>query len=343
MSLFKKTLLAVVIIIIGIGVYYRDWIDYGLMQARGQMSILWNTQPITEILADSAVSDSVKKQLRLVEQIKRFAVDSLGLRPTKSYTTYYEQHNKPILWVMTAAKKYQLTPIEWAFPVIGTFSYKGFFDTTYANRDLAKLKAHGLDTQLNEVAAWSTLGFFKDPILSSMLTRSEGSLANLIMHEMTHGTIFVKDSLEINENLASFVGDYGAIRFLTAKYGVDSKELKKYHFQNQYREAYTQHIVKGTQALDSLYKNFGAVNYSVKDSLKISMIRHIIQQTDTLLAGKAAQYRKADAPLPNNAYFVGFLTYRSQQNTFKTEFKERFNNDFKKYFMYLKTKYKSSF
>jgi predicted aminopeptidase len=342
--MLKKIGVAALVVLVGFGVYYREWLDYGMMQARGQASILWNTKPVAEVLADATVPDSVKKQLRLIDEIKKFAVDSLGLRPTKSYTTYYEQHGQPVLWVMTAAQKYQLVAIEWYFPVIGTFSYKGFFDTTYANRDLAKLKAQGLDTQLNEVAAWSTLGFFKDPILSSMLTRNEGSLANLIMHEMTHGTIFVKDSLEVNENLASFVGDYGATRFLIAKYGLKSPELKKYNFQNQYREAYTRHIVKGAKALDSLYKNFGAtVSDVTKDSLKTTYIRRIIQQTDTLLAGKATKTHTKNESLPNNAYFVGFLTYRSQQNAFKTAFEGDFKGDFKKYFMYLKTKYKSSF
>ena len=159
--------------------------------------------------------------------------------------------------------------------------------------------------------------------------------------EFFNETIFVKDSLEINENLASFVGDYGAIRFLTSKYGANSPALKQYYFQNQYREAYTNHIVKGTQALDSLYRSFEkqpTLSTLAKDSLKTTLIRHIITQTDTLLAGKVPKNRKNNEPLPNNAYFVGFLTYRSQQNTFKNTFENEFKGDFKKYFMYLKTK-----
>ena len=254
--MFKKIFLGLLGILFILGLYYRELVSYGYMQAKGQLQILFNTQPVAEVLKNPSFPDSLKQRLRLIGEIKQFAVDSLGLDSSGSYTEFYDQHGKPILWVLTASEKYRLVPREWDFPVIGTFAYKGFFDTTRADKERQLLISEGFDTQLNEVSAWSTLGFFKDPILSSMLYRGEGSLANLIIHEMTHGTLFVKNNLELNENLASFVGDYGAIRFLTAKYGAKSPELEKYEFRKRYNDAISQHIVRGAKQLDSLYKTF---------------------------------------------------------------------------------------
>lgn len=343
--MFKKILLALVVILVILGIYYRELVSYGYMQAKGQFLILWNTRPVTEVLKDPTLPDSLKQRLRLIGEIKQFALDSLGLDSSGSYTEFFDQKGQPILWVITASEKYKLIPKEWRFPIIGTFAYKGFFDTTRAHTEEKALIAQGYDTQINEVSAWSTLGFFKDPVLSSMLYRGEGSLANLIIHEMTHGTLFVKDNLELNENLASFVGDYGAVRFLTAKYGKNSPQLEKYEFRKRYNDAISQHIVRGAQQLDSLYKTLkNTQTVAQKDTLKYQAIRHIVMNSDTLLGGLVGKkYAWRSKKLPNNALFIGYLTYHSQQNQFQKEFEDKFKGNFQQYLSYLKNKYPTSF
>ena len=343
--MFKKIVLALVLILAILGIYYRELVSYGYMQAKGQFLILWNTRPVTEVLKDPTLPDSLKQRLRLIGEIKQFAVDSLGLDSSGSYTEFFDQKGQPILWVITASEKYKLIPKEWRFPIIGTFAYKGFFDTTRAHTEEKALIAQGYDTQINEVSAWSTLGFFKDPVLSSMLYRGEGSLANLIIHEMTHGTLFVKDNLELNENLASFVGDYGAVRFLTAKYGKNTPQLEKYEFRKRYNDAISQHIVRGAQQLDSLYKTLkNTQTVAQKDTLKTRAIRHIVMSSDTLLGGLVGKkYAWRSKKLPNNALFIGYLTYHSQQNQFQKEFEDKFKGNFQQYLSYLKNKYPTSF
>ncbi len=346
MSITKKILLTVLILLLGLGLYYRDLLSYGYMQARGQASVLLNTRPITEVMADKNFPDSLKKQLQLITEIKQFAIDSLGLDSSGSYTQLYDQRGLPILWVLTASEQYRLVAKEWTFPVIGRFSYKGYFDSTRANAEQKQYIAEGFDTQLNEVSAWSTLGYLDDPVLSSMLYRSEGQLANLISHELTHGTVFVKDNLELNENLASFVGDYGAVRFLNYKFGKNSGQLKRYEFQKKYGDAYSQHILKGAKQLDSLYasKDFQQKANPLKDSVKLKIVGQIMSSTDTLLARGVKKYRRGiDNKLPNNAFFIGYLTYRSKQNDFKVEFEQKFKGNFISYLKYLKTKYPTSF
>jgi predicted aminopeptidase len=346
---FKKFLkyffLAFILIFAAFIAFNFDAAVYSFRQAKGQLKIIFNTRSVTEVMADKSFPDSLKKRIELIQEIKKFAVDSLGLNPSENYTTFYDQHGKPILWVMTACEPFELKAKKWHFPIVGTFSYKGHFEKELADTEIAELKKQGYDTQLNEVSAWSTLGYLKDPILSSMLYYPDARLASLIIHELTHGTLFVKNNLEFNENLADFIGEYGAIRFLTYKYGKDSQELKKYELSKKFSDAYTNHLIRGAKKLDSLYRSFNKnLTISQKTSAKFDLIRKIIASTDTLMKGEIQSFRKNRRRTAqiNNAYFIGYLTYQSKQNQFEKEFKTKFNQDFKKYLAYLKKAYPTS-
>jgi predicted aminopeptidase len=347
----KKILLALLAVFVLLGIYYRDLLSYGWMQASGQIGILTNVEDVEDVLKDGAIPDSAKATIRLIAEIKQFGVDSLGLQPSENYTTFYNQHGKPLIWLITASDRYKINAYKWHFPIIGSFPYKGFFDSTRAVSEEKAMISQGFDTDIGEVSAWSTLGYLKDPILSSMLKRKAGSLANLILHELTHGTLFVKSDLELNENLASFVGDQGAIRFLKYKYGLNSAELRTYEYSKKFNDAYAGHMLRGIGRLDSLYKTFGA-DLSVdarKDSLKNSLIMHILTDADTLLRGSKtltnknsrAASRWQEGKLPNNAYFISYQTYKSKQNIFREEFENKFQGNFKNYLAYLKQKYPS--
>lgn len=345
----KKIALVVVGVLAVLVVWQWELVSYGFMQARGQLRILWNTKPVVEVLSDKAYPDSVKKKIELIREIKRFAIDSLGLDKSGSYESFYDQQGKPILWVVTAAEPYQLIAKQWHFPILGTFSYKGFFEKDRADSTVSELKREGFDTRVGEVSAWSTLGFLNDPILSSFLDRPDGSLAELIIHELTHGTLFVKNSLEYNENLADFVGEYGALRFLAQKYGKASVPYQNYLATKAFYERYDEHVLHGTRMLDSLYKTFKpTMPVVVKDSLKWKMIQQIVESSDTLTDQRSnasvrlvKKRRLTKLNLPNNAYFIGYLTYRKQQNRFRQEFEKRFGGDFSNYLAYLKKTYPS--
>lgn len=348
-NMWKKIGLLILLVLICVLVWQRELVSYGWMQAKGQLRILWNTKPVSEVLTDPAYPDSLKQKIELIREIKRFAIDSLGLDKSGSYESFYDQQGKPILWVVTAAEPYQLVARQWHFPVLGTFSYKGFFEKDRADSLVASLKREGLDTRTAEVSAWSTLGFLNDPILSSFLNRPVGSLAELIIHELTHGTLFVKNSLEYNENLADFVGEYGALRFLGQKYGKASVPYQNYLANKSFYERYDQHILRGTHLLDSLYRDFKLKTpVAVKDSLKWQTIRQIVETSDTLTDQRSPtsvrlvkKRRLSKLNLPNNAYFIGYLTYRKQQNRFRTEFENQFGGDFKRYLAFLKETYPS--
>ncbi len=345
----KKIALSVIGVLIALIVWQWELVSYGWMQAKGQLRILLNTKPVSEVLADPAYPDSLKRKIELIREIKRFAIDSLKLDPSDSYESFYDLKGKPLMWVLIGSERYKLVPVEYSIPILGTFSYKGFFDRDRLLKADTVLQQQGYDTQINEVAAYSTLGFFKEPILSNMLSRGEGSLAELIIHELTHGTLFVKNSLEYNENLADFVGEYGALRFLAQKYGKDSVTYRDYLATKAFYDRYDEHILRGTRTLDSLYRTFKpTMLIVVKDSLKWQTIRQIVASSDTLTdershsvlrSVKKRQLNKLN--LPNNAYFIGYLTYRKQQNRFRQEFEHRFGSDFRRYLTYLKQTYPS--
>jgi len=128
MSRFKKVVFVVIVVVLGFLAFNYDLVLYGLSQAKGQLTIIWEARPVDEVLNDPGFPDSLKVNLRFINGIKRFAFDSLGINYSKNYSKVYDQKGKELMFVVTACEPFKLEPKEWTFPLIGTFSYKGFFD-----------------------------------------------------------------------------------------------------------------------------------------------------------------------------------------------------------------------
>ncbi len=312
-------------------------LSYGIAQLQGQLSIVYNAKPIEDVLADPSFPDSLNEKLLLIEEIKKFAIDSLGLKPTKNYSTLYNQHGKPLLMNLTAAEKFQLKAYTWNFPMLGTVSYKGFFNFEKGKKEMEELKKKNYDVDYSPVSAWSTLGWFRDPIFSGMLRRNEGQLAELIIHEMTHATIYLKSSVDFNENLASAVGETGAEKFLASKYGTQSSQLTTYLNEQDDYNRFAKHLLAGTKLLDSLYKAIENKTESEKELQKKKQITEIISALDTVsFHNSKYKTRFKDAELPNNAYFLSFVRYDSQKDEMKRELNEQFKGEIKQYLEYLR-------
>ncbi|HEY0654470.1 MAG TPA: aminopeptidase [Chryseosolibacter sp.] len=340
-KIIKRVFLVLLAIIVVLTVAYWDLVLYGVRQGKGQLNIIWNARPVEEFMENPGFPDSLKHKLVLINEVRRYAIDSLGLKDTKNYKTLYDQKGEEIMWVVTASEPFRLKAKEWRFPVLGSVPYKGFFDKELAIELRAELVKEGWDVSIRNPGGWSTLGWFTDPILSKMLERSEGDLANLIIHEMSHATIFVKDSIDFNENLATFIGDRGAEKFLAYKYGVQSKEYKQYFAEDEDYLKFADHMLRGAETLDSLYKTMTDQQpVQQKKELKEGMIRQIVQNLDTLTltenTNPSARYSKV---LPNNAFFMNFRRYQSKQDAFWDEYKNRFHEDLKAYIEFLSEKH----
>lgn len=337
--MIKKILLAVAGVLLILLAWNYEVIVYGLKQARGQLHIVWNAQPVEEYLSDPAVPDSVKQQLLFIQEVRHYAVKELGLNDSENYTTMYDQKGKPVLWVVTGCEPYALKAKEWHFPIVGTMPYKGFFVEEDATKTMEELKAEGYDAGVRTVGGWSTLGWFKDPILSNMLNRSKGNLANLIIHELVHATIFVKDSVDFNENLASFIGDKGTYKFLRDQYGADSEIYQDYLEEESDEKKYTAHILRGADKLEALYSSFKGLPEDEKNEQKQKLIRVIMNELDTLTLNDENYLQNIKGFQPNNTFFISFMRYRSKQDDFEKLYATRFNSNLASYIRYLKKKH----
>lgn len=301
-----------------------ELVTYGLRMGKGQLTIVWNARPFEEVYADATVSDSVKAQLRLIEEIKQFAYDSIGLKHSDNYTTFFDQKDQRLMYVVSAAERFELKPYEWSFPIVGDVPYKGFFDQEKAKEEYYRLRMLGYDANIGGASGWSTLGWFKDPVLSSMLKYKEGDLAELIIHELTHGTLFVKDSVDYNENLAQFVGVEGAKWFLRTKYGAASPELEKYETSLAEEEIKSEFMVREAQIMDSVYKMITPAMTTVQ--------KEQLRQTYFLYTWRRATRLdlKSDTTFPRrilssmarsgNTLFLQYVRYEGRKDDFSLMF-----------------------
>lgn len=336
----RAVFFALGVVVIALVIWHWELIRYGLSQARGQLHIIWNARPVEQYLADPLFPDSLKAKLQLVQEAREYAVDSLGLKDTENYTTLFDQQGKEVMWVVTASERFRLVPKEWTFPLLGAVPYKGFFDRAWAMKVAAELEAEGWDVSVRNPGGWSTLGWFTDPILSKMLEEKPGELASLIIHEMVHATIFVKDSVTFNENLASFIGDRGAEMFLIHRFGPDSQEYQDFTNGNHDYEKFVGHVLRGTRKLDSLYQSMGDDVVEVKAEKKEKMIREIVSAMDTLhlLSGRKAG-RRLRENLPNNSFFMSYIHYESGQDELTREWEQSFDRNLRAFISFMSARY----
>ena len=294
------------------------------------------------ILLNQKLNRFLLIKLLLIQEVRKFAIDSLGINDSENYKTVFNQKGKPILWVLMASKPYELNAYEWNYPILGSLGYRGYFDKEHAINEAELFREMGYDTDVSEVSAWSTLGWFNDPILSNMLRKDVGELARLIIHELTHSTLYVADDADFNENLATFVGNNGAISFMKFKFGNDSKELNNYIGHLHDINSYASHILRGAGQLDSLFTSFEENEpKEKKDKEKHQLILEIIQTADTIDFYNRNSFKQLlDTNFhPNNTFFITYMMYHKEQNVFDTEFINDFHADFRKYLSYLKEKY----
>ncbi len=327
MRLWKKVALGILGVLIVAVVVNWSFVHYGLKQLRGQLNVVFNTRPVAEVLADPTFPDSLKIKLELIQEVRAFAVDELGLVSNSNYTSMFDQKGADILWNVTASAPFKLEAYEWQFPILGKMPYKGFFNLDDAKRERDALAAKGFDTRIGAVGGWSTLGILSDPILSRMLERSEGHLAEVIIHELTHATLFVENEVTFNENLASFIGEKGAELFLMSRFGDSSEYLMKYQTELQEEKKFTQHILRGALALDSLYTTFTSnIDTLQMTERKNATILRITKSMDSITFTNPRFSRIFTRAQPNNAYFMSFIRYHSQEDTLLSVYKTHNQN-----------------
>lgn len=173
--------------------------------ARGEYALLSAREPIARVVADPATEPKLRARLELAERARQFASDQLKLPRNGSYTKYADLHRPYAMWNVFAAPEFSLAAVEQCFPIAGCVAYRGYYDRARAEAAARKLQAKGFETWVGGVSAYSTLGWFDDPILNTMLRWDDDELAGTIFHELAHQVLYVKGDTEFNESFATFV------------------------------------------------------------------------------------------------------------------------------------------
>lgn len=313
------------------------WI-YLMGQAKGQLNIIFHTQQIQNMLSHNEFNTEDRRKVLLIQEIKLFAEEQLGLKKTSNYSTFYDQQGKPVLWMLTACKPYSFEEKEWQFPLLGIVSYKGFFEYEKGQKEAIALKLQHYDVDLGKVSAWSTLGILSDPVLSSMLDDDEGELAELIIHELTHATLYFANQVDFNENFASFVGRQGALRFITYKYGEQSREMQVYLQNLKEEDTLKSFLLNQKEQLTQFYYQLKSdLSEQEKARLKAKKFDEIIRKLYHLpIYNWKTKIKIAKRiRISGNAYFMSFNRYDAQYEMLMKLFKAK-GSDIKRFIEFAK-------
>lgn len=306
---------------------------YVLRSAWSQADLLLSRKSIEKILnspeTDRAQSPEDLAKLRLALEAKDFAEKHLGLKKTGNYTSFVQLDRPYVSYIVSAAKRDELTFHRWWFPIVGHVPYKGHFNPELAKEEARDMEADGYDTYVRGTSAYSTLGWFEDPVLSSMLRYSNYDLVNLIIHETVHATIYIKSEADFNERLATFLGDLGAELFFKTKEGEHSSTLKDAHDDREDEERFSGFI---SREIDGLRKWYEAEpNKEAPDFLERRRKRFelILASFDKTLAPQIKNSRYRDrlrrdlSPgVLNNASLLAWRLYVYDLSDFKQAFKK---------------------
>ena len=239
---------------------------YTIKQGATFLSYLGQAIPLEDLLArqpkagksgnaafNSGEAETNRVFAERVQDIRSFAMNELGLSMSKNYTRYVQLDRDYIAAIVSACAPDSFTAHKWKFPVVGSMPYKGFFSLDDAYKEKDKLQKKELDVWLRYTDAFSTLGWFKDPLYSYMKKYSVDRLASLIIHELTHATVFVKNNMDFNEKIAEITGTEGARLYIESRFGIDSDEYREMQTGEADSKAFVAFILELAAELEALY------------------------------------------------------------------------------------------
>ncbi len=277
-----------------------------------EMQILRARQPIHAVLNDSTVDAGTRGKLSYVLEARRFAAEELGIDVGDSYTMFTQLERDTLAMIVSAAYPDRLVPKTWWFPIVGHVPYKGHFSLESALNEQADLDAEGWDTWVRPTSAFSTLGWFNDPVLSSALRTDEVEVVATVIHELTHQHLFVPGQVAFNESMATFVGRIGAARFFCTREGSGPDSVKCLRALARWRDAQRFSDFLGSFMAD-LYAVYGndALSPSEKVVARQPVFEDALEIFDTTVAPELESLTFAgfrQTPL-NNATLLSRVRY----------------------------------
>jgi predicted aminopeptidase len=221
-----RTLALALLMVLSAGALAGCETGYIARAAYEESLLLWRRKPIDAVLARGDLPPQLRARLQTVLKVRAFASDRLGLNVGDAYTSISEVNKGAIAWVVMAAPRDSLEPYTWWFPIVGRIPYRGYFNQEHAEAEAAEMEQRGYDTMVRPAVAFSSLGFFNDPLLSNLLRLDRVELAGVIIHELFHRTYFLASDVMFDESAATYVGSAGALKFFEATEGPDSADAE---------------------------------------------------------------------------------------------------------------------
>ena len=300
-------------------------VSYLFHAAAGQFRFLYHAIPVEEVLQQDSLSEAEKNRLSLVSRIKEFGENELGLKKSDNYETINLKDQSPV-YTVSASPKDKLALVTWWFPVAGHVPYLGFFDLEAARRERDRLLAEDLDTFVGRAEAYSTLGWFKDPLTLNLIQGSDLNLVETILHEMTHTTLYVKGQGEFNEGLAQLIGKRGALLFLEKTFGPSHPATLEARDSITDELLFSSFLVSLLSELDALYKETQHP-YSLKLSEREKVFARHMEKfkgvRDLMRTGRFANFGQGGL---NNAYLMSVGLYHRHYALFETVLAQKENS-----------------
>jgi predicted aminopeptidase len=306
-----------ILILLAAALLFINGCAYLAKQGTGLLRYQSRTVRIDKMLSDSGITPQTRDFLLRVLDVRAFAMDSVGLKRNKNYTKYVRVDRDYMADVLVASKDDTFDLYKWWFPITGRVPYKGFFSREDAEKEARKIeKKGGYDIHIGRADAFSTLGFFSDPICSFMANYSVYDLASLIIHEQTHATVWVKGQAQLNEEIATFVGDMGGLWYVRDRFGADSDEYRAAVLSKEDYTAYIDLMRALHGDLDALYKSDSGRQYKLAEKGRIfdDFRNKVAAGYDSLF--KTPQYEGLKRAELNNAVIAARMTYNLDMSLF---------------------------
>lgn len=250
-SRIQKALIILALVLIAVGLSGCETISFYGQAIKGQYQLVSGKQAIDKLLADSHTEPRLKKQLQLLQDLRAYADKELKLPVDNHYRKYVDVHRPYVVWNVEAAPEFSMEPKSWWYPLVGSLEYRGYFSKRAAQHYAETLRKKGDDVYVGGASAYSTLGWFKDPVLNTFIFDPEPDLAETIFHELGHQRVFARGDTDFNEAFATTVGQEGARRWLRAK--GDTNAFEHYQAELRRNDEFVHLIMDTRQELEHLY------------------------------------------------------------------------------------------
>ncbi len=292
-------------------------IHYLMKSAISQADLLMRRVPIDEAIKDPNLTADEKRKLQLALEARQFAETELGLKVTKNYTSYVKLDRPYVTYVVSAAPRTELTPHLWHYPLVGSLPYRGYFNPDDARKESDALTKEGMDSYVRGVSAFSTLGWFRDPVLSSMLAYQDHDLVNTIIHETVHATLYIKSEADFNERLATFIGNKGTEMFYRKREGDASSTLGVIRRDNEDEQKFSAFISDEIGRLKAWYEQ--QKGNAIPESERRIRLEEIQLRFRQQLRGslEGNHYKRFETGEINNARLLTYQLYLEDLSDFE--------------------------